>query len=50
MIVYSTENMLSKWRSVRKIIKWKNSNKITDDQSDDTLDDTNLQVNRQISQ
>ena len=36
--------MLSKWRSVRKITKWKKSNKIADDHSDDTLDDKHLQV------
>lgn len=36
--------MLSKWRSVRKIAKWKNSNKITDDHRDDTLSDKDLKV------
>lgn len=46
--MYLTENMLSKWRSLRKISKWKNSNKITEDRSDDTLDGKDLQVKCEI--
>lgn len=36
--------MLSKWRTVRKITKWKNLNRVTDDHKDDALDDKHLQV------
>lgn len=36
--------MLSKWRTVRKITKWKNSNKLNDDHNDDALDNKHLQV------
>ena len=42
--MYLTENMVSKWKSVRKINKWKNSKKIIDDYNDDTLDDKHTQV------
>lgn len=44
--MYLTENMLSKWKSVRKINKWKNSKKRTDDHSDDTVDNKHTQVRK----